>query len=111
MDIQYHAPGARKGNRFWVITGRDFVPGYADKQKFELSTGEVDKEAAERATPSKLAGWRQAKITQAQLAQAHPAPVVVDHNFQAAADLYLDSRPGDKPFTANYRSIVKRLCQ
>lgn len=107
MDIQYCAPGTRKGNRFWVIRGRDYVNGFADKQSFEMSTGKQSKEEAERIAPSLIAGWREHLIAKL----GRPASVVVDRSFRAAADLYLDSRPSDKPFTANYRAIVARLCR
>src|SRR3546814_14966820 len=72
MPFRFHAPGTRKGNRFWIIRGG--LPG--DRER-EISTGETDEGAARQ-----FAVRYEARLYEQSGAAA---PAVPERGFRAVA--------------------------
>jgi len=86
VAYKFHAPGTRKGNKFWIVRGR------IDGHQFEIQTGELSKGEAEKAAPGLVATWLTDKIAKLE----NPAPVAkrddesAPKTFKRAADAYCE---------------------
>lgn len=95
LPYQLLAPGARRGNRFYIVRGRR-----PDGREFEVSTRSADPADARR-----IAALAYARIVAEGPAAARP----VEPTFQAAADAYIRWRNPAKVDLARINRLTRRL--
>src|SRR5215471_18284541 len=90
---QLIAPGARRGNRFWIVRGRR-----PDHREFEASTRCEDSETARRV----------AADIYARIVAEGPAPAAAVKSFADAADAYVRWR---NPSPADFKRIERLVAR